>query len=129
MKNCRSQSCDGTGNMAGANICCAIRIKQVYPKAEYYFFMNHYLRIAVTKSCKLPEMQVMLDTIKQVGIFYKYSPTEQRKLEECISAVSREKNQAGGEVTERRIKKVKILCDTRWVDRHLALKDIALLRS
>ena len=71
----------------------------------------------------------MLDTVRQVGIFYKYSPKKQRKLEECISAVSREKNQTGGEVPERRIKKVKMLCDTRWVDRHVALQGIALLHE
>lgn len=97
--------------MAGANKGCAGRIKQVYPKAEYYYCMNHDLNPAVTKSCRLPEMQVMLDTVKQGGIFYKYSPKMQRKLEECISAVSREKNQTGGEVAERQTKKGKMLCD------------------
>lgn len=47
---------------------CAARIKQVYPKAEYDHCMSHDLNLAVTKSYKLPEMQVMLDTVNQVGI-------------------------------------------------------------
>ena len=66
--------------MTGANKGCAARIKQVYPKAEYYYCMNHNLNLAVSKSCKLPEMQVMLDTVKQVGIFYKYSPKKHGEL-------------------------------------------------
>lgn len=40
--------------------------------------MNHDLNLAVKKSCKIPEMQIiMLDTCKQIGLFFKFSPKRQ----------------------------------------------------
>lgn len=50
----RSQSFDSAGNMAGANKGCASRIKSLFPRAEYYYCMNHDLNLAVSISCKIP---------------------------------------------------------------------------
>lgn len=50
----RSQSYASAGNMAGANKGCASRIKSLFPRAEYYYCMNHDLNLAVSISCKIP---------------------------------------------------------------------------
>lgn len=77
----RSKSYDGAGNMAGANKGCASRIKSLFPRAEYYYCMNHDLNLAVKKSCKIPEMQIMLDTCKQIGLFFKFSHAFQTSVD------------------------------------------------
>lgn len=56
MQNCRSQSYDGAANMAGVHKGCATKISELYPKAKYYYCLNHDLNLAVSKSCQLPEM-------------------------------------------------------------------------
>lgn len=87
MKNCRSQSYDGAGNMSGKYNGCAARIKRLYPRAEYYYCMNHDLNLAVSKSCKVPEMRIMIESTKQLGIFFKYSPKRQNTLETSLTAI------------------------------------------
>ena len=75
MPNCRSQSYDGAANMAGVHKGCATKISEVYPKAKYYYCLNHDLNLAVSKSCQLPEMQIMLENTKQLGIFSSFPIT------------------------------------------------------
>lgn len=69
MNICLSQSYDGAGNMAGAKKGCASRKRSLFLRAEYYYCINHYLNLDVSKTCKIPEMQIMLDTCKQIGLF------------------------------------------------------------
>ncbi|XP_071835292.1 52 kDa repressor of the inhibitor of the protein kinase-like [Apostichopus japonicus] len=128
MNECRSQSYDGAGNMAGLRRGCASRISNLHPKAVYYYCMSHDLNLAVSKSCNLPEMQVMLDAVKQVGLFFRYSPKKQTCLEASIDKINRERressavpDQGAGLINKR---KVKMLCETRWVERHTALQDL-----
>ena len=93
--------------------------------------MNHDLNLAVSNSCKLPEMQAMLDTVKQVGIFFRYSRKKQHCLEKVVDEVNQKRNteaDVGGRGTHFiNMKKVKPLCDTRWVERHAALHELVIM--
>ena len=57
----------------------------------------------------------MFSTMQALGIFFKYSPKRQRKLEEAIAEADKE-----GCLK----KKIKPLCETRWVERHTAFDDL-----
>lgn len=51
--------------------------------------MNHDLNLAVKKSCKIPEMQIiMLDTCKQIGLFFKFSPKRQHAFLTSVDNVN-----------------------------------------
>ena len=52
-----------------------------------------------------------------LGIFFKYSPKRQQKLGQSITEIA----------TESLKKKVKPLCETRWVERHTAFTDLSWL--
>ena len=59
----------------------------------------------------------MVSTMQMLGIFFKYSSKCQRKLEQSITEIA----------TESLKKKVKPLCETRWVERHTAFTDLSQL--
>ena len=82
---CRSQTMDGAGNMSGKTKGFAARFAQLSPRAIYHYCSCHDLNLVLCKSCKLKEVHIMLDSIKQLGIFFKYSPKRSRRLEEAIS--------------------------------------------
>ena len=41
---------------------------------QCHYCSNHDLNLALCKSCEVKEVQLMLDTLKQLGIFFRYSP-------------------------------------------------------
>ena len=53
-----------------------------------------------------------------LGIFFKYSPKRQRKLEQSITEIA----------TESLKKKVKPLCETRWVEKHTTFSSKQVIR-
>ena len=57
----------------------------------------------------------MVSTMQMLGILFKYSPKRQPKLEQSITEIA----------TESLKKKVKPLCETRWVERHAAFTDLS----
>ena len=59
----------------------------------------------------------MVGTMQMLGIFFKYSSKRERKLEQSITEIA----------TESLKKKVKPLCETRWVERHTAFTDLSQL--
>ena len=63
----------------------------------------------------------MLSDLKSLGIFFKYSPKRQRQLEcsvQSVNSTRADKNQPLIPAI-----KLKLLCETRWVERHIALFD------
>ena len=64
---------------------------------------------------KVPQVFNMVSTMQVLGIFFKYSPKRQRKLEEAIAEADKE-----GCLK----KKIKPLCKTRWVEKHTAFDDL-----
>ena len=59
----------------------------------------------------------LVSTMQMLGIFFKYSPKRQRKLEQSITKI----------VTGSLKNKVKPLCETRWVERHTSFTDLSQL--
>jgi hypothetical protein len=116
---CRSQTMDGAGNMAGHQKGCAALFRKQSPKAIYHHCSSHDLNLALSHSCKVREIQIMLDCVKQLGIFFHYSPKRSRRLEIEIDEWN-DKNPGSP------IKKstFKVFCATRWVEKHSVLQDL-----
>lgn len=121
-ENCRAQTYDGAGNMAGCQNGCAANFMKFAPKAPYFHCCSHDLNLAITKASSVAEIECMLSTITEVGIFFKYSPKRQRYLEKQIEHYNSQKS--GHPIP---IKKVRLLCETRWVERHTSLFDFHVL--
>ena len=115
----RSQTMDGAGNMAGCNKGCAANFNKVAPRALYHYCCSHDLNLALCKSCNVKEIHYMLESLKQLGIFFKYSPKRSRRLEEAIREVNGRRPKA--EQIEKT--KFKVFCETRWVEKHNTLQD------
>lgn len=105
---CRSMTMDGAGNMAGKQAGCAARFTQQSPRALYHYCSNHDLNLALCKSCSVTEICSMLDTITQLGVFFKYSPKRSRRFEMAITEENQ--NNDSEEIARR---KVGLFCETR----------------
>ena len=81
IKDCRSQALDGAANMSGRNKRCAVLLQE---KALYNYCVNHDLNLVLGKCSKVPELHVMLDSLKQLGIVFKYLPKRCRWFEDCL---------------------------------------------
>ncbi|XP_066274145.1 52 kDa repressor of the inhibitor of the protein kinase-like [Branchiostoma lanceolatum] len=119
--NCRAQCFDGAGNMAGIRNGCAANFQQTAPRAPYFHCASHDLNLALCKACKVKEIQCMMATLKAVGLFFKYSPKRQRELESAIVDVN--EGRAAADLTPLTKKKIKPMCETRWVEKHTCLED------
>ena len=71
---------DGAGNMAGRQRSSAACIYRLYPKAIHYYCSSQDL----CKTCEVKEIHLMLNSIKQLGIFFNYSPKRSRILEKEV---------------------------------------------
>ena len=103
MINLRGQCYDGAGNMSGVRNGLAARVTHV------------------VKSCDITEVRNMIDKATEVAIFFNYSPQRQRAFEEQIEIYCKENEQDTVEDKDekrKRKKKLKMLCKTRWVERH-----------
>ena len=109
LSQCRGQTYDGAGNMAGPQRGTAARIKEQSPKAVYTHCANHRLNLAVVKAMPVQEARNMMDTADRLVRYYKYSPKRQNNLEKWIDEIN---------TNETARKKLKELCRTRWVARH-----------
>ena len=63
----------------------------------------------------------MIDSVKKIGLFYSY-PKRQRHLEQSLQEVNTIRREA--EVAPVPEKKMKKMCETRWVERHTVLEDL-----
>ena len=67
---CRSHTMDGAGNMSGKQAGCAARFQLLSPKANYHYYSSYDLNLALCKCCDTKEIHVMLDALKQLGLFF-----------------------------------------------------------
>ena len=118
---CRAQTYDGAGNMRGRLKGCRTLFLNYAPKAQYFHCASHILNLSLSQSCTQLEVQCMMSTLKDVALFFKYSPKRQRLLESCIETVNSERISAGNSKINNQ--KVKLLCETRWVERHTSLEE------
>lgn len=115
---CRSQTMDGAGNMSGKYNGCAAKFREHSPKAVYHYCSSHDLNLVLCKSSKVKEIHIMLDALKQLGIFFRYSPKRCRRLEKCITDV----NNTREEDSKIKSAKFKIFCETRWVEKFTTIQ-------
>ena len=121
MINLRGQCYDGAGNMSGVRNGLAARVTQEFPKAVYTWCSSHKLNLCVVKSCDITEVRNMIDKATEVAIFFSYSPQGHRSFEEQIEIYCKANEQDTVEDKDekrKRRKKLKMLCKTRWVERH-----------
>ena len=86
-------------------------------KAVFFHCTPHELNFSLSKASKILQVMNMISTMQMFGIFSKYSPKRQRKLEQSITEIA----------TESLKNKVKPLCETCWVERHTAFTDLSQL--
>jgi hypothetical protein len=69
------------------------------------------------------EIQLMLDSLKQLGIFFKSSPKRSRRLETAVDHVNinRQKNDKITKTTFR------VFCETRWTEKHTTLGSFTVM--
>ena len=70
--------------MSGRNKGCAVLLQEKAPLAVYYYCANYDLNLVLGKCSKMPEIHIMLDSLKQLGIFFKYSPKRCCRFEDCV---------------------------------------------
>lgn len=61
-ENCRAQTYDGAGNMAGSQNGCAANFMKYAPKAPYFHCCSHDLNLALSKASTVPEIGCILCT-------------------------------------------------------------------
>ena len=115
----RGQGYDGAANMAGRLNGCAALIQQEHPKAVYCHCNVHALNLCVMAISKIALVSNMWSTLRQVSVFFEFSPKRQQKLETTIREMPAE------DVNKSRKLKLVSLCKTRWVQRHTALVTFA----
>ena len=121
MINLRGQCYDGAGNMSGVRNGLAARVTQEFPKEVYTWCSSYKLNLCAVNSCDITEMRNMIDKASEVAIFSNYSPQRQRAFEEQIEIYCKENEQDTVEDKDekrKRKKKLKMLCKTKWVERH-----------
>ena len=101
---CCAQTYNGAGNMAGKEKGAAAKFcsETGNEKAVYFHCTSHKLNLSLSKVSKILQVMNMVSTMQMLGIFFKYSPKCQQKLEQSITEIA----------TELLKKKVKPLCET-----------------
>ncbi|XP_065642336.1 52 kDa repressor of the inhibitor of the protein kinase-like [Hydra vulgaris] len=105
--NCRGQSYDGAGAMAGHTKGLSSRILNLNEKASFVHCYSHRLNLAICASCNVQYVKNLLTHVKEVSYFFNLSPTRQQKLEEHIEST----------IPSAVKKKFKDVCRTRWVEK------------
>lgn len=107
----RAQTYDGAAAMSSENVGVQKRIHEVSPLAMYSHCAGHCLNLVIVHSCKIPLVRNTIDKMKEVCLFFNYSPKREGLLK---SVISKEVLHA-----EKR-KPLLNLCATRWAERHSA---------
>ncbi|KAK3094432.1 hypothetical protein FSP39_001685 [Pinctada imbricata] len=106
---CRGQCYDGASSMSSEKVGVQCRIREYSETAFYTHCNSHVLNLSVAASCKLPPVRNMVDSINEIYLIFSNSPKRQRVFEAFIEHST----------LSSKAKKLKGLCKTRWVERHL----------
>eukprot|EP00057_Strongylocentrotus_purpuratus_P005147 XP_003730316.1 PREDICTED: 52 kDa repressor of the inhibitor of the protein kinase-like [Strongylocentrotus purpuratus] len=117
VKNIRGQAYDGASAMSSSNVGTQAQIKAQNPLALYTHCRSHVLNLAVAGSCKVQALRNVIGIINELYLFFQLSPKRQRYLEFVLQVYA----------PEQKVKKLKGLCKTRWVERHDCLETLVLL--
>lgn len=61
---------DGAGNMSGKYNGCAAKFREHSSNAVYHYCSSHDLNLVLCKSSQVKEIHIMLEALKQLGIFF-----------------------------------------------------------
>ena len=70
--------------MSGRNKGCEVLLQEKAPLAVYNYCASHDLNLVLGKYSKVPDIHVILDSLKQYGIFFKYSPKKSCRFEDSV---------------------------------------------
>ena len=117
-KKCRALTYDSAGNMAGKQqgVANQLKLKKGNENATYFHYASHELNLALSKSSKVPDIYNMVCPLQALGKFFVNSPTRERELEVYI------KSNVEGKQFNTMKKKIKPLCEARWVEGILPFK-------
>ena len=128
LEDCRGQTYDGAGNRSGKIKGCATRFQEVSPRAPYFHCASHSLNLALSKASSVTEVNCKLAVIKSTGLFFNGSPKRTRHLEKATEALNTQRQEDNTDnLPQIRLHKLKLLCETRWVERHTTLDDFIVL--
>ena len=76
----RGQTYDGAAAMSSENVGVQKRIREVSPLAMYSHCAGHCLNLVFVHSCKIPLVRNTIDKLKEVCLFFNYSPNREGLL-------------------------------------------------
>ena len=95
LTDCRAQTYDGASNMSGKFNGAQAHIKAVQPKAIFVHCCSHRLNLSLNATSAVPEFRILMENVKQLGIFFKYSPKRthilKTELDKADPPISQEK--------------------------------------
>jgi hypothetical protein len=87
MANCRGQSYDGAGNMAGKYNGVSSLIQGQFSKVLYVHCMNHRLNLCVADTCSDYLVKDMMSIVRSLSSFFSGSPKRQQHLKEKVKCL------------------------------------------
>ncbi|XP_071499956.1 uncharacterized protein [Diadema antillarum] len=112
------QGYDGASSMASQQVGVAAKVREQAPHAEYFHCAMHMLNLCATKTTEVVPVRNCLDTIQQITAFFNSSAKRVKHLEAEI-------DKAGIDHHQR--KRLKTLCQTRFLERHEAVINLLSL--
>ena len=107
MANCRGQSYDGAGNMAGKYNGVSSLIQGQFSKVLYVHCMNHRLNLCVADTCSDYLVKDMMSIVRSLSSFFSGSPKRQQHLKEKVK----------GLLPASKHEVLINVCETRWIAR------------
>ena len=105
-----AQSYDGAASMSSERVGVAAKVREVSPLAQYFHCVNHGLNLATTKVNQVAIVRNALGTMENIITFI----TNGAKRD-CILKIAQSEND---DTKKRKLIK---LCQTRFVERHIAV--------
>ena len=99
---------NGAANMSGRNKGCAVLLQEKAPLAVYNYYANYDLNLVLSKCSKVPEIDVMLDSLKQLRIFSNFHQIDVADLRIVLSNIMQPSRKI-----KRFKKRFKMFCETR----------------
>ena len=117
------QGYDGASSMAGSARGVQAVIRQSYPAACYTHCAAHALNLTISKASEVQAIRNAFGVMCETVTFFRLSPKRSTQLEQrIVDSQSNDDPRVKSQKTH-----LKKLCDTRWVERHEAVKTFTLL--
>ena len=84
INDCRGQGYDGAAAVSGSKNGMAAHVIKKNPKAIYTHCFSHRINLNICKTCKIQSVANIMEEIKELSYFLKFSELRQLLLLECI---------------------------------------------